>query len=244
VGKPTTATPATTGFFGRANLLTSLILVFPLFLLYQLGVALLPHVGNGADLVTDRLLALLGRNYFLLLNLGLALVFGVAVVLLRRRQQFTLRLFVGVAVESAIYALAMSFLVTYVISLLGIHPVAMAAAAQPDRGGPLTRTALAIGAGVNEELVFRLLLLPPTVLLFHKALRLARWLSVAAAFLVNAMLFSAAHHVIGGEAWALYPFVARLLFGLVFAAIYQWRGFAVAVYTHALYDFYVMVLRG
>ena len=31
--------------------------------------------------------------------------------------------------------------------------------------------------------------------------------------------------------------------GVFFGALFQFRGFAIAVYTHALYDIYVLVLR-
>jgi hypothetical protein len=238
--------PGLRGYLGRGNLLTSLVLVFPLFLVYSVAVVALPGVGNGADLITGRLYALLGRSSvnFLLFDLALAVIFGVVVLALRRRQRFDLRLFVPVLLESAVYALAMGAFVSWLISLLGIRPtLSIAAAAGPDRGGVLVRTALSIGAGVNEELVFRLLMLPALIALFHKIIGLGQWTAVALAFLADAALFSAAHHVIGGEPWALYPFMARLIMGLVFAALYQWRGFAVAVYTHFLYDFYVMVIH-
>jgi hypothetical protein len=62
--------------------------------------------------------------------------------------------------------------------------------------------------------------------------------------LVSAVLFSAAHHIVGGEPWRVGVFVYRILCGLIFAALFQWRGFAVAVYTHALYDVFVLTLHG
>jgi hypothetical protein len=236
------------GHFRRANLLTSLVLVFPLFIAYQLAVALLPGVGNGADLITARLVALLHtKTNYLLFNLALAAAFAILILLLRRRQQFDLRIFLPTLVESAIYALTMGSLILYGMGLLGIHPTlavgAPAAAADPALGGPLTRVALSIGAGVNEELVFRLILLSLTVLLFQKLIGTQRWLAVLLAFLISSALFSAAHHVIGGEPWRAGVFIYRLFCGLFFAALFQWRGFAVAVYTHALYDIWVMVFH-
>jgi hypothetical protein len=245
------ATPAPEGlrgYFRRVNLLTSLVLVFPLFLAYQLAVALLPGVGNGADLITSRLVALLHtKTNYLLFNLGLALAFALLVLLLRRKQQFDLRLFLPVVLESAVYALTMGTLILYGMGLLGIHPTLAvepgAAAAQPELGGPLTRVALSIGAGVNEELVFRLILLTLLVALFQKAMGLKPWAAVALGFLLSSALFSAAHHVVGGEPWRAGVFVYRLFCGLFFAALFQWRGFAVAVYTHALYDVWVMVFH-
>jgi membrane protease YdiL (CAAX protease family) len=170
----------------------------------------------------------------------------VLVLILRHRQQFDPRLFLPVVLESAIYALTMGTLILYGMGLLGIHPtlaVGPPAATEQQLGGPLTRIALSFGAGVNEELVFRLILLTLLVALFQKVLRLRPWMAVALGFLISSALFSAAHHVIGGEPWRMDVFVYRLCCGLFFAALYQWRGFAVAVYTHALYDVWVMVFH-
>ncbi|MSP62923.1 MAG: CPBP family intramembrane metalloprotease [Myxococcales bacterium] len=231
------------GWFARTNLLTSLILVFPLYLFYQVGVVLLPGVGNGADFMTGELIRLLGRSraQYLLLHLILALAFLLLVLVLRRKQHFDLRLFLPVTLESAIYALTMGTLILQGMGLVGIDPSLDVGA--KEQGGILTRVALSIGAGVHEELVFRLILLGGLVALLEKAIGAPRWIAIALGFAVTAVLFSAAHHVIGGEPWHLGPFVYRLFCGLFFAALYQWRGFAIAVYTHALYDVYVMVLR-
>jgi hypothetical protein len=237
--------PGLRRWFHRGNLLTSIILVFPLWLVYQVGVLVAPQAGNGADFLSRRLLALLGqsRGTYLLVHLALALAFAVTVLVLRRRQQFDVRLFVPVVLESAIYALTMGSLILYVMGLLHINP-ALAVGDDPlANAGPATRLLASIGAGVNEELLFRLILLTGTVALLEKLFSLRRWVAVAGAFLLTAALFSAAHHVIGGEPWRAGVFMYRFFCGLFFAALFQWRGFAVAVYTHALYDVYVMVLR-
>src|SRR5947208_7242634 len=96
------------GYFRRANLLTSLVLIFPLFLVYQLGVLAAPEALNGADLITVRVYRLLGSTTnYLLFNLVLLAAFAVALVVMRRRQQFDTRLFVPVVLESGIYAITM-----------------------------------------------------------------------------------------------------------------------------------------
>lgn len=93
-----------------------------------------------------------------------------------------------------------------------------------------------LGAGVYEETVFRLALLPLLYAMFRLALFSsgASWL---ASLFVSSFLFSIAHHVgTPGEPflWAVFLFrcVAGVYFGLVFIA----RGFGVAVGTHAAYD--------
>jgi membrane protease YdiL (CAAX protease family) len=229
-----------------ANLMTSLVLIFPLFLFYQLGILLSPEVVNGADLITGHLLRLLHQSapLYLLVNAGFLLAFMLVVTLLRRHQQFSLKMFVPVVVESAVYAVTMGALIVQVMGWIGINPslsVSAAASGELPRSA-VTRVALALGAGVHEELVFRLILLTGTVGLLHHLLGLRRWLSILLAFLVTSIVFSAAHHLIGGEPWRLGVFVYRFFCGLIFAVLFQVRGLAVAVYTHALYDVYVMVL--
>ncbi len=232
----------------RSDPLTSLLLVFPLFAVYQIGVLLMPSTYNGADLITSEMLHLLHGNAstYLVVNVILALLFVVLVLVLRRNNSFDPRLFLPVLLESSIYALTMGSLICFVmIDFLHIDPkLAIACATGPEQASPLAKLVLSIGAGVHEEIVFRLIMVGGGVWLFERGLGLRRWLSIALAFVISSVLFSAAHHVIGGEPFRVGAFTYRLLCGLVFATLYQTRGFAVAVYTHALYDIYVLIVRG
>lgn len=235
--------------FRRVNLLTSAILVFPLFLVYQLGVLALPQTYNGADLITTHLLRLLHGSLgtYVLVNVALGLVFIVIMLVMRRRNEFHPRLFVPVVLESALYAVTMgAFIVLVMTRILHIDPglrVAPAAAAGVGDPGLLGRVILSFGAGVHEELVFRLFMIPAFIALFAGALGLRRGMAIALAFVVTAALFSAAHHVVGGEKFFVGVFVYRFLCGIVFALLFHVRGFAVAVYTHALYDIFVLTLN-
>ena len=232
----------------RSDPLTSLLLVFPLFVVYQIGVLSMPSTYNGADLVTSQMLHLLhGRQgVYLAINVALALGFLILVLVLRRKNTFDPRLFVPVLFESAIYALTMGSLICFVmIDFLHIDPkLAIACATGPEQAGPVAKLVLSLGAGVHEELIFRLVMVGGGVWLFERAFGFRRWLAIALAFAISSVLFSAAHHVIGGEPFHVGAFTYRILCGLVFATIFQTRGFAVAVYTHALYDIYVLLVRG
>jgi hypothetical protein len=56
--------------------------------------------------------------------------------------------------------------------------------------------------------------------------------------------FSAVHHLGPyGDKLLLGVFTFRVLAGLLFGLLFWFRGFAVAVYTHALYDVLVLVFR-
>jgi hypothetical protein len=61
---------------------------------------------------------------------------------------------------------------------------------------------------------------------------------------VAAAVFAGWHYVGAlGDPWSVQTFVFRAVCGLVLTAIFAFRGFAPAVWTHALYDVWVMVLH-
>ena len=61
--------------------------------------------------------------------------------------------------------------------------------------------------------------------------------------LVGAIMFSGVHYVGAlGDPFQLPSFVFRLLLGVALTVIYLTRGFAAAVWAHALYDLWILVL--
>jgi membrane protease YdiL (CAAX protease family) len=96
-----------------------------------------------------------------------------------------------------------------------------------------------VGAGIYEEFLFRLLLYP-LLLVMISFTGAPRGLSILLAMLLSAILFAAAHHVGPyGEVYEPHVFVFRLLAGLYFVALFQFRGFGIAVGAHACYDLLV-----
>ncbi len=228
-------------FEARGNLLTSIILISPLLLLYELGV-LFTDTMNGADFITLTLLRLVGLKGFIAIQAGLVLTVAGLGLYLSRQQQFDPRIFVPVLLESGVYALTMGTVIIFLmVDLLHIDP---RLAAGPSPGGVLDKLVLSVGAGVHEELVFRLGLLGGLTLVLDRGLKLRRGLALVIAFVVSSLLFSAAHHLGPlGEPLRLGVFVYRAIAGLCFGLLFQLRGLAIAVYTHALYDIYVLILH-
>ncbi len=230
------------------NLLTSLVLVFPLFLIYQMGVLFTLPMLNGADFLTVFLFRNLGLSTgsYLALTFAVATAFAIAVAVLRHKQRFDPQLIVPVLVESAIYALTMGSLIVFVMTRgLGISPrLAGGAGGFVAQQGFGTRIVMSLGAGVWEEALFRLGIMTGLVALFDRVLGLRRWVAVAIGLLVSAALFSAMHHIPPyGDPLRLGSSSSALLAGLCFGLLYWHRGFAVAVYTHALYDLYVFLVQ-
>jgi len=240
------------GLFRRIDPLTSVMLVFPLFLLYEVGILVVPTAYNGADLFTAQIVRLLHGNVglYVLLNGALLAIFVGLLLYFRRDNTFHPRLFFPVVLESAIYALTMGSLILFVmVDLLHVDPRLVVAlpslsAGEPRASGLLASLVVSLGAGVHEELIFRVVLIGGAALVIQKVFGTRRGIALALCFIGSSVLFSAAHHVIGGEPVRIGVFVYRVLCGFFFAALYQFRGLAIAVYTHALYDIYVFMVKG
>jgi membrane protease YdiL (CAAX protease family) len=226
------------------NLLTSLVLVFPLFLVYQVGVLFTLPMLNGADFLTVFLFRNLGLSTqaYLAYTAAVAVAFAVGVLVLRRRQQFQAALVWRVFIESAIYALTMGSLIVFVMTrVFGISPRLAGGIAGQSFG---TRVVMSLGAGVYEETVFRLGIMAGLAALLERGVGVRRWLAALIALVVSSILFSAMHHIPPyGDPFTIGVFTFRVLAGACFALLFWFRGFAVAVYTHALYDLYVLVVR-
>lgn len=107
-----------------------------------------------------------------------------------------------------------------------------------------------IGAGIYEELVFRLILICALMLLFQNAFGFSRKSSIILSILVSAALFSAHHHIIyldgrfGQSApfnWTEFGF--RTIAGIYFAILFAIRGFGITAGTHAFYDIIATVIN-
>jgi membrane protease YdiL (CAAX protease family) len=100
---------------------------------------------------------------------------------------------------------------------------------------------IAIGAGLFEELLFRLLGITLMMLVFEDVLRLGKKWAVACALVVTSVAFSWYHHPFtdGGVDWGLATYFT--LAGAYFGLVYVTRGFGIAVGVHALYDLVVLI---
>jgi hypothetical protein len=109
---------------------------------------------------------------------------------------------------------------------------------------PAARVFTFIGAGIYEEVLFRLGLFLGTCLILRAAF-LPKFIAVPMAAVGAALVFAAAHHVGPyGEPMNPYVFLFRVLAGLYFTALFVGRGFGVAVGAHAGYDVLVGVALG
>jgi hypothetical protein len=234
--------------------LPCLAFVAPLLLVYELGVlwqggARAEAWRTGADAWMRHGLATLGLTDRWFPPLCLALALLVWHVLAAREWRFSPFVPLAMALESVVLAVALvglSKLVDLGFENLERSPSWLLttsaspwAAASADRDRPAALLIGFLGAGVYEEALFRLLLIPVA----FRALRLLQTPVVLASTLAvtaSALLFSLAHHAgTPGEPFTWFAFIFRWAAGVYFAWVFVLRGFGVAVGTHTAYDILV-----
>jgi len=222
--------------------LASLVFVGPLLLVYEVGVVWLgpEAVRNGADVWLRGLLQLTGfGQYFLLPVLTVSLLLGWH-YLTRRPWRVRAAVFYGMLGECLLLAVVLRMLLELQGGLLAQLACSLPADPAHTPAGVTLRKAISyFGAGIYEELLFRLVLLS---LLGWIAARcgLGARLGTAAAVGVASLLFAAAHHVgPEGEPLCWWVFLFRFLAGVFFSVLFVYRGFGIAAGTHAAYDLLV-----
>jgi len=230
----------------------SLTFALPLLALYELlAFTLSGHaitgVRNGADVLLKSLfVGFGGRDGLLVFG---ALLLGTGAVLiwrdLRTGGSVEPRVYALMAVESVVYALGFGLLVGMMTGILLGGLVLARPAALALQGGDFgfaTQLMISLGAGIYEELLFRVLLVGALAWLGRSVLRWGAGASGVFATVVGALIFSGFHYVGPyGDPLELPSFTFRALAGLVFSAMYLARGFGITAWTHAMYDVWLMV---
>jgi hypothetical protein len=143
-------------------------------------------------------------------------------------------------VESAAWALPLLAMGTLAARLF-YHHLPLMPGHSATVGDWRTMIVLSLGAGIYEELVFRLVGLIVLHMLLIDILRLPRTWGYAAMVLITSLVF-AQYHYWGGEAFAWRSFVFRTIAGAYFAALFLFRGFGITAFTHSCYDIFLIAL--
>lgn len=101
---------------------------------------------------------------------------------------------------------------------------------------------LGFGAGVYEELVFRLIGLTLIYIVLADVFRIPQKPATIVAVVISAISFSM-YHYWGHEAFQWRSMVFRTLAGVYFAVLFIFRGFGITVGVHAGYDISIILLR-
>jgi hypothetical protein len=230
-----------------ARPLVSMAFIAPFLCVYEFGVVLLgPHaLRNGVDMWLRRLLELVGfGQYFLLPVLTCSVLLGWHHT---RRDQWQMhsRVLTSMLLESIMFALILFGMAHLQRAVCGSFSATAATTAQvwvPT--GTLGRIIGYCGAGIYEELLFRMISLPIVASVIHRCG--VPWRSsLGWSMVLTSLVFSAAHYefiTAGGYSFDWYSFSFRFGAGLFFAALFVGRGFGIAAGSHAIYDMLVELL--
>jgi Type II CAAX prenyl endopeptidase Rce1-like len=224
--------------------LPGLTFILPILLAYEAGVIWLggpsaDALRAGADAWVRQGLAALGFTDRWILPVGLigGLLAWQAVD--RRDWRFHPAILWGMAVESLLLAVALVGLSKLVdLGFSRLEGSSLLATSSATRH-PIAPVIGFLGAGLYEEALFRLALIP----LMYRGLRLMlvpSFFALTLAVTASSLIFSLAHHAgVPGEPFTWFAFIFRWLAGVFFAWVFVVRGFGVAVGTHTAYDLLV-----
>ncbi len=228
----------------------SVLFAAPLLALYEILAAALSGsavagVRNGADVLLKSLFVAFGGRDgvvvfgVLLIGAGAAIVWRDA-----RKSGEPMRgtVFGWMLVESAAYAAVFGTVVGMLRAVLLGGPRALSAggAAALDLH---TQMVVSLGAGIYEELLFRVVLVG-ALLWLGRRLGMGKVAASATAVALSALIFSAFHYVGAlGDTFTVQSFTFRAIAGLAFSALYVVRGFGITAWTHALYDLGLALLQ-
>lgn len=238
-----------------ARPLVSLVFVLPILATYEVGIIVFgpQDMCNGADVWLRLLLDRLGLGqHFLLPLLTCFLLYGWH-HLSNGKPHIDRRTLMGMGLECVVLAfvlLSLARLQSSLLQILQSSELAPAAYLAHQRVPTALNSTMTVGpeisngivgflgAGIYEELLFRLLLIPA---IFAGLC----WLgeppraSLMTAVFVSSLIFAAAHYQIfvgAGESFDFSSFLFRCSAGVFFGILFVSRGFGVAVGVHTIYN--------
>jgi membrane protease YdiL (CAAX protease family) len=217
--------------------LASLVFIAPLLIAYESGVLLL-GVQNGADAFMRRLLDLLGfGQHFVLPVLTVCILLGWH-YLSREPWQLSGGILSAMAVESLVLGVCLRGILFLQDTLFHVFDDSVVLSI----GSKLKEAVGFLGAGIYEELLFRLILLSLVAWAFRRAGTAPR-ASTVLAVIISSLLFAAAHYVgVGRYEFQWFSFLFRVLAGVFFSILFIYRGFGIAAGSHAAYDILAWLL--
>jgi membrane protease YdiL (CAAX protease family) len=230
------------------------VLTLPVLLIYESLIIYFKYsqgdyVRNAADIWIKFFIERFGAHgAFAFGLLMLALIFLAFVSMVRQSLDIDIKYILLAISESCLYAFLISFAATRLTSWAVLHLVI----SQQVR----INLVLALGAGVYEELIFRafgygLLPIVLSALFYHEAKKSGKKsvprrqpqpsleLKIFAAVFTS-LIFSWLHNQ---QSFSLtdYTPLYRFVMGLFFCILYEFRGLGIAVWTHSLYDVFVIL---
>jgi len=222
------------------NIYYSLLFIFPMLFLYE-SMCWIQYfdqsseIRNGADVLIRQIIFVMGNASEIVYGLLLVVVIFGLMFLNRRvvkkgKLKFTFLLFM--IVESLVWCIGLVIIMSVSEELL---------LSIMDRNIIPEQFYLAIGAGIWEELLFRVGIIGLSLSFLTKLVGYSRIYSVIIAVIFSSVIFSLFHYLGPfGDNFAYKSFYLRTLAGIFLGSLYIFRGFGITVYTHIFYDMFII----
>lgn len=242
--------------------LSSLIFLLPLLITYEAGVFWVGGPGaalvrNGADAWMRDWLRQIGISGLWYLPVLLSLILLVWHHVTKPVWKFSWETLGGMLAESLLFAFVLILIGQTINGGWSESSSMTLSVGWPH--GIAVRFVTFVGAGIYEEFLFRLCLVPVGYLLLRAILIPHRW-AIGGTILTTSLLFALAHYLGPGhdqhslamfseaayrvqlsqELWA--GFLFRTFAGIYFTLLFCFRGFGVTVGCHAAYDLFVGIV--
>ena len=218
----------------------SFLFTLPLFFLYEINILFLSWddilvVRNGADFLMRNILE--SFDIYGLYGLGLVFFLGLFVTYIffikeDQQQEVNVNFLFIMLAESMLWSVVLYFLLFKFMVLL-MNPVGKTI---------LQQVTLAIGAGIYEEFLFRVLLIAGLSGILGFVFMWDKTFKNIIAVVLSGGIFSA-FHFMGeyGDFFSMELFLIRFFAGLILGVLYMYRGFGITAYTHSIYDLIVLI---
>lgn len=221
----------------------SLVFILPMLLIFEIGTYMRTGgtARGGSQLVASYLIEWLvtsmrsesDASHLLAMAPGLLLVAILLTwhVAARHPWRFDLSVLPGMLGESLIWTIPL-----FAFGGL-LQQQALLAGDPAARAEWIDKVIRSFGAGIYEELVFRLICITLLVILLIDIARLPRAFAAGVIIAASALLFAAQHHPpLGAEPFNIVRFSFRTGAGLYLAGLFVFRGFGIAAGCHAFYN--------
>lgn len=229
------------GYFHESELpLTSLVFLLPLIILYEVGSQYFTtsaQHGHSQQIIAFMMM----QRFFRLFGVQGQHLPAVAIITIllcvhafrNERWSFHIGTLAGMAIESALLALP---LIAIARELPRYFPLMAAGASRQDV------VIMSLGAGVYEEMVFRLALFSFLSIALKDALRLHSFWVHLGVVVFSALAFSAYHYLSPLEVFQWRSFLFRTIAGAYFGILFLLRGFGITAASHASYDIFILFI--
>ena len=220
--------------------LYSFIFTLPLFLLYEVGIFLISsrdidQLRNGADVLMRQVLESFG--IYGMYGFGGTFLIGFLIAFIRQKKnlrtsEIESRFLLIMFFESIVWATLLVIMMIKIPTFLSLS----------NEDHLIQQVVLAIGAGIYEEFVFRVLLISGLAILFGLIFNWGEFGKTFLSVIISSAIFSIFHFFGSyGDTFSFPLFFVRFFAGIFLAMIYIFRGFGITAYAHSIYDLFVLV---